>query len=57
MKEFYVKDRAHYEVISGKFWLVEVVEVKRAYGNVRYVIQPVGGGDKITTERLTAVKK
>lgn len=56
MQEFYVKDKARYEVVTGKFWLVVVVDVKRAYGKVRYAIKPVGGGDVIITEHLCNLK-
>ena len=53
MQEFYKGDKALFEVETGKFWKVKVVEVKSAYGHVRYVVVPVGGGDEIATQRLT----
>jgi hypothetical protein len=57
MQEFYKGDKALYEVETGKFWQVKVKEVKSAYGHVRYVVTPVGGGDEIATQRLTPLTK
>ena len=56
MKEYYIGDKAKFEVVTGKFWPVEVIEKKQAYGHTRYVVRPLGGGDEIVTERLEPIK-
>lgn len=34
------------------YFEVKVVEIKKAYGHTRYVVQPVAGKGQITTEKL-----
>ena len=55
-KQMKVGDVARYEVKPKKYWLVEVVSVKRAYGHWRYIVKSLGGGDEIFTQNLTEKK-
>ena len=56
-QEYYVGDIAHLEISSNVFCEVRVLEIKRAYGHVRYTVQPIKGQGKLTTETLYKIKK
>lgn len=55
-KEFYKGDTAQLLISNegGKevFTNVKVLDIKRAYGRVRYVVKPVSGEGEMTVERL-----
>ena len=55
-QDFYEKDIAYLELSSGVFAKVEVVEVKQAYGNVRYTVKPVDTNWQMTVENLKKTK-
>ena len=56
-KEFYKGDIAQLLISNegGKEVLkdVEVLDIKRAYGRVRYVVKPVSGKGEMTVEKLS----
>lgn len=54
-QEFYVSDVALLEISTKVYCEVKVLEVKRSYGRVRYVVEPTNGIGQLTTEKL--VKK
>lgn len=55
-QEYYVGDIAHLEISKNVFCEVKVLEVKRAYGHVRYTVKPVKGQGEFTTETLYKIK-
>ena len=54
---FYANDIALLEISTGVFTRVKVVDIKRAYGNIRYVVVPTDGIGELTVEKLTKNKK
>ena len=54
--QFYKNDIAYLEISTGVYTEVMVLDVKFAYGNVRYVVAPVKGKGKMTVEKLTKKK-
>ena len=51
-QEHYVKDIVYLELSADVFAKVEVLEVKQAFGNFRYVVKPVDTNWQMTTEKL-----
>ena len=56
-QEFYVNDIVYLELSKGVHAKVKVVEVKQAFGNIRYVVKPVDTEWQMTVEHLSPFKK
>ena len=56
-QEFYKDDIVYLELSAGVHAKVKVLEVKFAYGDYRYVVQPVDTEWQMTVERLSPFKK
>lgn len=54
--KFYKDDVVLLEISTGCYTEVMVLEVKFAYGNVRYVVAPTRGKGQMTVEKLTKKK-
>ena len=56
-QEFYAGDIVHLEIGKNLFCEVKVLDIKRAYGHVRYLVKPVKGQGQIWVETLLKISK